>query len=78
MHHLCTSCLCRWLECRNRLFSEPYTLPRVQLVDTVALKEAIEVFYSKGVSVSSSDELLATFYDNILKIGFGEKASADT
>jgi hypothetical protein len=47
----------------------------LKLLFVQALKEAIEVFYSKGVSASSSDELLATFYDNILKVGFGEKVS---
>ncbi|KAK1686385.1 hypothetical protein QYE76_047233 [Lolium multiflorum] len=43
------------------------------IVFVKALKEAIEVFCNKGVSGSSSDELLVTFCDNILKIGFGEK-----
>uniref|UniRef100_A0A0A9D806 Cullin N-terminal domain-containing protein n=1 Tax=Arundo donax TaxID=35708 RepID=A0A0A9D806_ARUDO len=34
-----------------------------------ALDEAFEVFCNKGVSGSSSAELLATFCDNILKKG---------
>ncbi|KAM0830885.1 hypothetical protein ACQ4PT_065923 [Festuca glaucescens] len=49
------------------------TFDEYQYFDSEALKEAIEVFCNKGVSGSSSDELLATFCDNILKIGFGEK-----
>ncbi|KAF6982627.1 hypothetical protein CFC21_000992 [Triticum aestivum] len=40
-----------------------------------ALKEAFEVFCNKGVSGSSSAELLATFCDNILKKGGSEKLS---
>ncbi|AQK95106.1 Cullin-1 [Zea mays] len=40
-----------------------------------ALKEAFEVFCNKGVSGSSSAELLATFCDNILKKGCSEKLS---
>jgi len=40
-----------------------------------ALKEAFEVFCKKGVSGSSSAELLATFCDNILKKGGSEKLS---
>ncbi|KAH9604161.1 hypothetical protein KSS87_010501 [Heliosperma pusillum] len=40
-----------------------------------ALKEAFEVFLNKGVSGSSSAELLATFCDNILKKGGSEKLS---
>ncbi|CAI0466802.1 unnamed protein product [Linum tenue] len=40
-----------------------------------ALKEAFEIFCNKGVSGSSSAELLATFCDNILKKGGSEKLS---
>ncbi|PIA61545.1 hypothetical protein AQUCO_00300814v1 [Aquilegia coerulea] len=40
-----------------------------------ALKEAFEVFCNKGVSGSSSAELLATFCDNILKKGGSDKLS---
>ncbi|XP_044498351.1 cullin-1 [Mangifera indica] len=40
-----------------------------------SLKEAFEVFCNKGVSGSSSAELLATFCDNILKKGGSEKLS---
>ena len=40
-----------------------------------ALKEAFEVFCNKGVSGSTSAELLATFCDNILKKGGSEKLS---
>ncbi|KAL9253635.1 Cullin-1-like protein [Drosera capensis] len=40
-----------------------------------ALKEAFENFCNKGVSGSSSAELLATFCDNILKKGGNEKLS---
>jgi hypothetical protein len=40
-----------------------------------ALKQAFEVFCNKGVSGSSSAELLATFCDNILKKGCSEKLS---
>ncbi|CAH1420143.1 unnamed protein product [Lactuca virosa] len=40
-----------------------------------ALKEAFEIFYNKGISGSSSAELLATFCDNILKKGGSEKLS---
>lgn len=40
-----------------------------------ALKEAFEVFCNKGVTGSSSAELLATFCDNILKKGGSEKLS---
>ncbi|KAH9615393.1 hypothetical protein KSS87_019632, partial [Heliosperma pusillum] len=40
-----------------------------------ALKEAFEVFLNKGVSGSSSAELLATFCDNILKKGGSERLS---
>ncbi|KAD6453837.1 hypothetical protein R6Q59_015626 [Mikania micrantha] len=40
-----------------------------------ALKEAFEIFCNKGVSGSSSAELLATFCDNILKKGGIEKLS---
>ncbi|KAL5203429.1 hypothetical protein ABZP36_014381 [Zizania latifolia] len=40
-----------------------------------ALKEAFEVFCNKGVSGSSSAELLASFCDNILKKGCSEKLS---
>ncbi|GJM94608.1 hypothetical protein PR202_ga11270 [Eleusine coracana subsp. coracana] len=39
-----------------------------------ALKEAFEVFCNKGVSGSSSAELLATFCDNILKKGCSESS----
>ncbi|OEL38156.1 Cullin-1 [Dichanthelium oligosanthes] len=45
------------------------------LFHKVALKEAFEVFCNKGVSGSSSAELLATFCDNILKKGGSEKLS---
>ena len=45
------------------------------LVFVQALKEAFEVFCNKGVSGSSSAELLATFCDNILKKGGSEKLS---
>ncbi|KAG5628233.1 hypothetical protein H5410_013451 [Solanum commersonii] len=38
-----------------------------------ALKEAFELFCNKGVTGSSSTELLATFCDNILKRGGSEK-----
>lgn len=47
----------------------------VHIVYSQALKEAFEVFCNKGVSGSSSAELLATFCDNILKKGGGEKLS---
>ncbi|KAI3717385.1 hypothetical protein L1987_68969 [Smallanthus sonchifolius] len=40
-----------------------------------ALKEAIEIFCNKGAAGSSSAELLATCYDNILKNGGSEKLS---
>lgn len=40
-----------------------------------ALKEAFEIFCNKGVSGSSSAELLAVFCDNILKRGGSEKLS---
>ncbi|KAL4570334.1 hypothetical protein LXL04_025986 [Taraxacum kok-saghyz] len=40
-----------------------------------ALKEAFEIFCNKGVSGSSSAELLASFCDNILKKGGSEKLS---
>nr|GEW53910.1 cullin-1-like [Tanacetum cinerariifolium] len=40
-----------------------------------ALKEAFEIFCNKGVTGSSSAELLATFCDNILKKGGSEKLS---
>ncbi|KAH0728181.1 hypothetical protein KY284_004046 [Solanum tuberosum] len=42
-----------------------------------ALKEAIELFCYKGVTGSSSTELLATFCDDILKKGGSEKFSDD-
>jgi cullin 1 len=45
------------------------------IVFVQALKEAFEVFCNKGVSGSSSAELLATFCDNILKKGGSEKLS---
>ncbi|KAG8067204.1 hypothetical protein GUJ93_ZPchr0005g15249 [Zizania palustris] len=41
----------------------------------MALKQAFEVFCNKGVSGSSSAELLASFCDNILKKGCSEKLS---
>ncbi|KAI9123095.1 hypothetical protein K1719_005984 [Acacia pycnantha] len=40
-----------------------------------AVKEAFEVFCNKGVAGGSSEELLATFCDNILKKGGSEKLS---
>ncbi|KAF7809601.1 cullin-1 [Senna tora] len=40
-----------------------------------ALKEAFEIFCNKKVAGSSSAELFATFYDNILKKGGSEKLS---
>ncbi|CAI8586480.1 unnamed protein product [Vicia faba] len=40
-----------------------------------ALKEAFEVFCNKGVAGNSGAELLATYYDNILKKGGSEKLS---
>ncbi|KMZ58707.1 putative Cullin-1 [Zostera marina] len=40
-----------------------------------ALKEAFEIFCNKGVSGSSSAELLAVFCDNVLKRGGSEKLS---
>ncbi|KAH0784280.1 hypothetical protein KY290_003878 [Solanum tuberosum] len=42
-----------------------------------ALKEAFELFCNKGVTGSSSTELLATFCDDILKKGGSEKFSDD-
>ncbi|GKA18317.1 cullin-1-like protein isoform X2, partial [Tanacetum coccineum] len=40
-----------------------------------AHKEAFKVFCSKGIAGSSSAELLATFFHNILKTGGSEKLS---
>ena len=40
-----------------------------------ALKEAFEAFCNKGVGSSTNAELLATFYDNLLKKGGSEKLS---
>lgn len=40
-----------------------------------ALKEAFGVFYNKEVAGRTTAELLATFFDNILKKGGSEKLS---
>ncbi|MFS8016303.1 putative cullin [Helianthus anomalus] len=42
-----------------------------------ALKEAFEVFCNNGVAGSSSAELLATYFDNILKKTGSEKLSGE-
>ena len=50
-------------------------LPHSQTSLCLGTKKPFEVFCNKGVSGSSSAELLATFCDNILKKGCSEKLS---